>query len=433
MMYKDIIQLLACVFEAVITLTAFSSCGDKRRGFTFWEYCLGTLVLGVLIRGISVVFYLKVLNFALTVLAAWAVLFCYSGNLKKNFIISFISKAVMSFSKLIVIFALNSIINTTESQAAATEYNLTSTVISCFIAYMIIKIICILHKDKDSWERPGRVLYWILFSLIFIINVTACCLLYLIQANTPVGSLYYILSAVCTCGLLYATFLTLYLHKNIIKQSEEESKQKIYEQYEREQTKYIEEVMSSQNKIRQLRHDLKNHNIALRAYFESGDTEGGIKYLDNIDEITRQMSLGSVNTGNIVIDALVNNKQRIAEEKKIKFTAFLRVPERLYIDSTDICIIFGNALDNAIEACDKVKDKERWISVYAIYENKSLICRFENSAPPDSDVNLKTTKKNKGEHGFGIDNIKTALSKYDSRYNIMLKNSVFTFSFVINF
>lgn len=428
MIYKDIIQLLACVFEAVITLTFFSSYGDKRRGFTFWEYVLGALVLGILIWVISAVFSLKALNFGLTVLATWAVLFYYSGNLKRNFILIFLSEAAMWLSEIIVIFIMTFV---TGETASVTGYGFTGEVCSKLLAFITVKAVCIWHKD-DS-EHAGKILYWILLLSIFLINVTACYLLYLFQDNNPDGGIYNILAVFCCFGLLYSTFLVFYLYKNVIKQSEEEYRQKSYKQHEKEQIKYIGEVMSSQNKIKKLCHDLKNHNIALRAYFESGDTEGGLTYLDNLDKMTAQMSPGSVNTGNIVIDALVNNKQRIAEEKNIKFTAFLQVPTRLFMDATDICIIFGNALDNAIEACEKVKDRERRISLHAIYENNSLICQFKNTAPKDSDLNLNTTKKNKSDHGFGIENIKTALSNYNSMYKISVNNSIFTLSIVINF
>lgn len=430
MIYDQIVNLLVCIFEAVIAMTFFTSYGDKRRGFIFWEYALGTLIMGLSIRAINAFLYLRALNLILIILAIAAVFFYYSLNTKRNLILSIFSVVIMSLSEIIVIFIMTFIMGISAGEiTSVTEYSLLGTVLSKLLAFMIVKIICMLHKESVGYS--GKTSYWILFLSIFLINVVTSYLLYIFQYKNPGGGIYNTLAVLCSFGLLYASFFVLYLYESIIKQSQEEYRREIFRQQEKEQAKYIEEIMSSQNKIRKLRHDLKNHNIALRAYFESGDTEAGLKYLDNLDKMTMEMSPGSVNTGNIVLDALVNNKQRIAEEKNIKFTAFLQIPDKLFIDSTDICIIFGNALDNAIEACEKIKGSERRISLHVVYENDSLICKFENTAPEEIGHDLKTTKKNEKEHGFGIGNIETALSKYDSIYKFSQKDSIFTLSIVI--
>lgn len=107
------------------------------------------------------------------------------------------------------------------------------------------------------------------------------------------------------------------------------------------------------------------------------------------------------------------------------------LPVGLGIEPVDICMIFGNALDNAIEACAKTEVKK--ISVSAIYDKNSLTCKITNTAPDEKTDGFKTTKKDSLNHGFGIENIKTALKKYNSVPEFRYENGIFTFGFTIIF
>ena len=105
--------------------------------------------------------------------------------------------------------------------------------------------------------------------------------------------------------------------------------------------------------------------------------------------------------------------------------------EYSFVDAIDICIIFGNALDNCIEACDKIENGPKKISVSIIYEDESLICKIVNTAIKSNSRFLHTTKSDNINHGFGIGNIESALEKYKNICRFKQSDTEFILSFVI--
>ncbi len=99
----------------------------------------------------------------------------------------------------------------------------------------------------------------------------------------------------------------------------------------------------------------------------------------------------------------------------------------------DECVIFGNALDNAIEACDKVdKVKEnRYINVSVKYDRDKLICKITNSCVNKNKQSKATTKQDEKNHGIGTDNIMKALEKYKSVSKITRTDDKYTLFFII--
>ena len=136
-----------------------------------------------------------------------------------------------------------------------------------------------------------------------------------------------------------------------------------------------------------------------------------------------------IDTGNTAFDAIISAKKVLAESKNIDFALKIQIPEKLQVDAVDLCVIFGNALDNAIEACEKL-ETQKIINVSAIYDDNQLICKITNTALT-STSDLQTTKSDKENHGFGLDNIKQALSKYNHVVKIEHADNEFVLSFII--
>ena len=168
---------------------------------------------------------------------------------------------------------------------------------------------------------------------------------------------------------------------------------------------------------------------AIEEYFRRDDSKGGQAYIASMDDAISKTQR-SVSTGNIALDAMINSKLLIAESKKIEFKTNIQIYENLGIEPIDVCVIFGNALDNAIEACEKLKDK-KYICIQIIYDEDCVICKISNSCAENKSINLKTTKRDEKNHGYGIENIKAALSKYKHVLNLEQKENEFVLSFII--
>ena len=135
-----------------------------------------------------------------------------------------------------------------------------------------------------------------------------------------------------------------------------------------------------------------------------------------------------IKTGNYILDALLSDKSSIAKEKNIviKFDGHIN---NINLDSEDLCIIFGNALDNAIEACSQLKtssNKEINITIRSLNNLLNISITNPISDKPIIINNLiKTTKENRKEHGFGLLSIKKTVEKYNGFTTIDCSDHIF--------
>ena len=138
---------------------------------------------------------------------------------------------------------------------------------------------------------------------------------------------------------------------------------------------------------------------------------------------------------NSSLDAILFYKRAMAEEKKIPVVYDIQIPAGLKIDGTDCCVLLGNALDNAIEANEKIEDiTDRYIECLILYQKNSLLCKITN--PTKEPVEIKnnkilTTKENKKDHGIGLGNIKMVVEKYNGTLNLSCTDNTFELNFML--
>ena len=119
-----------------------------------------------------------------------------------------------------------------------------------------------------------------------------------------------------------------------------------------------------------------------------------------------------------------------ANECKIDFHAEIDFSEGDFIDGLDISTIFGNALDNAIEACEKLAEDERFITVKAGIKNQFLLIQVDNSAEENNETD-HTAKEDGFLHGFGKKNIQRAVEKYYGHCMWSFEQGVYSLSILI--
>lgn len=178
-------------------------------------------------------------------------------------------------------------------------------------------------------------------------------------------------------------------------------------------------------------HDLKHHIIALRAQESSREREA---YLDKMEEEIREYEAQN-KTGNQVLDTLLTTKQLYCMKHKILLTCVVDGTLFDFMDVMDICSIFGNALDNAIECEKKIQDKERrMIHLSAFSQKNFLIIRFENYCEETleftSDLPV-TTKSNSRFHGYGLKSLRYTVHKYGGEVHISNEDNCFCLKILI--
>lgn len=178
-------------------------------------------------------------------------------------------------------------------------------------------------------------------------------------------------------------------------------------------------------------HDLKHQIAVLRSETDSGKRE---EFLDKMEADIKKYE-NQNKTGNKVLDTVLTTKSLYCAKHNITFTCVADGTLLNFMDVMDICSIFGNALDNAIECELKIPDKEKRLIHVSVSKQKNfLLLRFENYY--DTELNYQdgafiTTKRDKEFHGYGLKSIRYTVNKYDGAVSIDTKENWFDLKILI--
>lgn len=179
------------------------------------------------------------------------------------------------------------------------------------------------------------------------------------------------------------------------------------------------EVENIYRQMRGWRHDYHNHIQTMKACLALDQTQQLGDYLDRLDaDLVRIDRV--IKTGNVMVDAILNSKISLARAHDISVNAKATVPPQLRIVDVDLCVVLGNLMDNAIEACMKIEDTDkRFIRVYIGMHKEMFYISVSNamgSGIRRQESGLRnpiylSTKGNEG-HGFGLVRIDRIVEKY---------------------
>ncbi|EGT0014175.1 GHKL domain-containing protein [Clostridium perfringens] len=206
-------------------------------------------------------------------------------------------------------------------------------------------------------------------------------------------------------------------------------KLKILERQLNYQKKYYEKVMDNYDEAKKAFHDMNNHIIVIKYFLENKD-------YNNMNEYIKSLSKKIVTNNdknickNKIINAICVEKSDICKSEEINISFDIVINKELNIDNLDLCIILGNLIDNAIEACEKINNKkiQKVIQVSSrVYLNQIYIkvINSKNNKLKKHNCKFLTSKKDKKNHGIGLENVKESVYKNDGE--IEIKDSKNTF------
>lgn len=263
--------------------------------------------------------------------------------------------------------------------------------------------------------------YW--FAIFFIPLTSLFIILIIIEMASD--SAFKVISVIVS--LLFVNFFVFYLYDNLsVRQEERFEKLRLMQQNNYYQ-KQFELMKTSLKSTRSFKHDMKNHLAVLKLLVGKNEHNEALKHIEQMTDaiITAKEYAQS---GNIIIDSILNFKLQEAEQHGISVSLELNIPEQLNITSFDMSVILGNLLDNAINACSKL-EKEKRLDVKIKYKRGRLIIKISNTYNGDLNYRgnkLITSNEDKENHGMGIKNIKFALDKYSGEMEIEHTEDIFT-------
>lgn len=212
--------------------------------------------------------------------------------------------------------------------------------------------------------------------------------------------------------------------------------QKKAEQYHAQIAVY--QTMEEQyRQAERLRHDLKNHVLALSSLWEDREWEKLGNYLKSMEN-SAELGVYEEATGSRAVDGLLYQKRKTAEEKQVSWESSVKIPKSFDINEFDLCVLFGNLLDNAVEACEKSqhgkrrRDSKPFIRVHAGVVKRCFLMEVANStAAAKRPESGDTEKINLPEYGIGLLNVEDVVRRYNGAMNIEINGGIFVISILL--
>lgn len=280
-------------------------------------------------------------------------------------------------------------------------------------------IVSLMKKHKFDTINAQQNLFLIILALFEIL-----LLIYIMSFIDRTSS--GIVLTIMMLGFLGLDIYLIYLFETISQKHELEKEMDLREQQELMQTNYYHSLEMQYDHSRRLIHDMKNHMQTLEELYNSGSGVEAKKYTKTIVETVDRIA-GRFKCRNRTLTIIINDKILKCDEYAIGIDLEVEDIDFEFMEPFDITTIFSNLLDNAIEACSRLKKEERIIKI-RVFKFKDFLTiniynKYDGSLIWDKS-NLVSTKD--GKHmGLGIKNVQSAIVRYDGTLKIQSSDNYF--------
>ena len=276
-----------------------------------------------------------------------------------------------------------------------------------FVSY---KLILLLFKKEKNIQIPNAIMTVIL-TIATVIGLSA---IMKIVAVIDTG----IIDGPILLYLFIRQFVD-YLYKNTINESKITAANEIIEN----QMMQYKSMLEHNSYVAKMQHDNKHLFLGLLSEMKNGNYDAVMKGLSDACQVCER----ELSSNNSIIDAVVNVKKKSAESRGIQLVSDIRNTDGIVISPMDIAIVLGNALDNAIEACENLgSEASRFLRLFIILKGNNLMISIKNPVSENVDVNNLASTKSGDLHGFGIISMKQIADKYDGEVFFECEDKIFT-------
>lgn len=230
--------------------------------------------------------------------------------------------------------------------------------------------------------------------------------------------------------LVLSTVIILFAYYLIARSIDRTKRQQQLEKQLALQRNHYRNLNDSIAATRATRHDLRYHLVTISGLLRKQDAAMAQEYLTRLCNSYDDSSIPTV-CRNQSADALICHYLMLAKQENIAFGTNLHIPDDLGIDDLDLCVVIGNCLQNAFEACSKLDgDQPRFIDMKATVTKGYLVIKIANSfngLVEQYDDDFISSKRGTGS-GIGLTSIKTVAAKYQGHSQISFDQKVFIVS-----
>lgn len=435
-MLEYITDITILIIEIVCYFTFFDIFAVKRK--LSKSKIIITVFLLVLFLRLCIYFLrnytiIKILITIIIILLS--MLYLYKISTIKALILTFFVQGILAIIDYIIIMILAKLYgDITALESASGLIGRLIIILSRLILFVGLIILSrISTKKNNSVTADMSDKEWIQFLIFPIFTICAVMLMtssVIKSYHSDIIAIYYIIAI----GLIVLNLVVFHLISEILENSRNMKEAEALRQQSIGQLELYNSMRENYNIQRQRTHEYKNQIVCMDMLMKKKDYSKLEDYIGNIsDGLDAQLDM--VDTNNDVVNAIFNAKYYEAIKNDVLVVLKINDLSDIKISDNDIVTILSNLLDNAIEAAKQCDIGKRIVKIKMLYEDAVLSIAVSNSYKAEpvltEDGYIRTTKKNREEHGWGMRNVVATLEKYNAEYIIDYKNGEFVFSIIM--
>lgn len=286
-------------------------------------------------------------------------------------------------------------------------------------------LIGIMHRLINKRIKDLPVKYWILIITIPIISIFILRnQIDMITASTM--AINYFSLGIAVIGIVYINVMMFRFFESY----EDKLKLQYFETLKQQEDENYKLLALSHKQVREMKHDIENQLAVVGDLLRLKDYDSALVYLDKLGTYVHKANRICY-TGNNAIDSIVNIKGSMANSLGIDFICKVNIITSIMADELDLCRIIGNALDNAIEGCERSSADKKHIYFSINEEQDTLSLVVTNSCDEVNTDLLTSSKKKSGLHGIGIGSIRSAAERLQGVSTFNYQDGIFTLRVVV--
>lgn len=360
-------------------------------------------------------FNILFLTMLTNILSIFAITFLYKSRISTKILVTLLIYATaLCVETLVYVFLL----------ALDFEGDMANLVLIIGSLILLLVIMLIERAKATSLDREIKSKSWVALMFIPFASVFVSLVL-----GLPLNSFNWVVVALLF--LLTINFIAFYLYDALGRYYVEENEKQLLVQQNEAYSRQFDLIQQSQQSIRMLRHDMKNHVMALSSLIAMGDRQELFEYMKKINANIETETI-HVDTGNHNVDSILNYKIEEAIRAGAQVKVEIHIPDKLNIQAFDLNVIIGNLMDNAIEGSREVEDKR--ITFEMAMDRSMLFIKVQNHF--NGHLNKKkgefvSTKGNEKLRGIGLRSVQSAVANYDGTMDVETKNGLFNVTILL--
>lgn len=332
------------------------------------------------------------------------------GSILRKIIAAVVARELTTFVNTAVLFGCSlllqeSVASFIQQQDIARIATVLLTKILYFFVGKILNGLLFEKKNLVNWQ-------WIVIGCSLVFSTVAGKTLITLSRDFPGIQMQEQKLMLLCVSCIWLMCLIMYF---VVQQMSKDNQTKLEYELMKEKEKYSKESMEiikrSNEELREFKHDLKNYLLPLQEAMETMPQSEMVKVWEKINQKIEDVQT-LIQTGNSYVDSMINTKITLARSEKVDVKCTI-LSKMEGIDDLEFCSVFGNLMDNAIEAERKVTEKKE---IIIFVEEKMGYLRLEIQNKIEKSVlnensSLNTTKKDTSSHGIGHKSVKRTMQK----------------------